>query len=128
MKKITLITIFCLLFNFSPVFAMNQITCKSKSVTALNQTIKDPAYFNQLFNTNDCVVIQVADPAPLTPAAQQALINTQMAGLQQSAQIDAQMDTNRKAYIDALISKDTAKQQTIAAAQSQLAAQRAQIQ
>jgi len=41
-----------------------RITSAKLNISAINETINDPAYFNELFKTNDCVVTQIPDPTP----------------------------------------------------------------
>ena len=127
MHKTISMTLFLLLVS-SPVFAFYQISCPAENITAINQTIKDPLYFNNLYKVSDCSVVQMPDPTPAQIATQKALMAAQLAHAQKVAPIEAQMEANRKAYIDALISGDTATQQSLAAAQATLNSQKAAIQ
>jgi hypothetical protein len=97
-----------------------QIVSASKNITALNDTISDPSYFNELFKTDDCVVTQIPDPTPDEIAAQQAQAQADQQAAQAQAVIDAQIEANRVAYLDALIAGDTTTQDSIVSAQASL--------
>ena len=88
--RILLFLIFILTSFWSePSFAAYQATSVKLNISAINQTIKDPNYFNNLFNTDDFVVTQVPDGVPPTPdqIAQQQVQQEQQ---QQQAQLIAQ--------------------------------------
>ena len=140
-----LLTFFVILIFSTSSWAAFQISCPSEKILALNQTNKytlhayvngqmvdqtinyDVPYFNQLFNATDCTISQIADTPQLSVAQQQALFNAQMTRAQQVAPIDAQIKANREAYVDALMSGDTATQKSIVTAQVALISQKAAI-
>ena len=106
---------------------MFQITSATNGITALNGTINDPNYFNTLWGVTDSVVTKIADPTPEEIAAQIEKDNTEKQSAQAQSIINAKIQANRLAYVDALISNDTATQATIQTAQAALLAPSAQI-
>ena len=106
---------------------MFSISSNSARITnALNQTISDPNYFNTLWGVTDSVVTEIPDPTPDEIAAQQAQALADQQAAQAQAVIDAQVQANRMAYLDALIAGDTATMTTIASNQASLVASSAQ--
>ena len=99
------------------------ITSASKGISAINMTCKDGtkvfdvAYFNQLFNTDDCVITEVHDGQVIS---QENVVNaTEQAVMADNAE---QIQANRMAFIDALMSGDTDVQEAIKASQINLLA------
>lgn len=137
----TLLTIILILTLATVARAAYQISCPSENIVALNQSNQstqqvlvngamvsqtvnyDVPYFNKIFNATDCSIKQIANPTP----AQSASLLAQAANAKQAASINAQMEANREAYVDALMSGDTAAQQSIAAAQATLKSQKAAL-
>lgn len=64
------------------------ITSTLKNIRAINDTISDPEYYNQLFNTTDCVVTEEVDP--LTQEEKEALIAQRMEAIKERYEAKAQ--------------------------------------
>ncbi len=77
-RKIILFTSILFLIGLtSTAFSFYVITCPKENINAINKTISDPAYFNNMYNADDCLVNQVADLTPNQIATQEAANQTE---------------------------------------------------
>jgi hypothetical protein len=104
-----------------------RITSESLGITALNDTLYDQNYFNKLFNTNDCVVTKIPDQTSEQIVEQLAQQKIDEENAKQQSELDAQIQVQRMEYIDALMSEDIEKQQSIQAQYSLLLSQKGNL-